>query len=315
MPDELDPCQVGLGAHGGRRVSRAACRPWRGSRFDTAHGWGRGAQGHRGRSPCHDHREVAVMTLSDAELERYSRQLVLPEWSGAAQERLKAANVIVVGLGALGLPVATSLAAAGVGHLGVVDEDAVELSNLHRQPLHFTPDVGLPKAVNAAVKLSALNPECVVDPYPVRLEEMNAEPIVMGADLVVDCSDTFATRYLVNGACCAQGVPLVEAGVLGFGGLVMSIVPGASACYRCAFPVEPENVPSCREAGVLGAMAGIVGSIQALEALKLLAGVGRPLLDRILNVDGLSLEHLLVATGRREDCPACAGVAAAPQSP
>src|SRR3954452_6283951 len=235
------------------------------------------------------------MTLSDSELERYSRQLVLPEWSGAAQERLKAANVIVVGLGALGSPVATYLAAAGVGHLGVVDEDAVDLSTPHRQPLHFTPDVGLSKAVNAAVKLSALNPECVVDPYPVRLQETNAEPTVMGGDLVVDCSHPLATRYLVNDACCAQAIPLVEAGVLGFGGLVMSIKPGESACYRCAFAVEPANVRSCREAGVLGAMAGIVGSIQALEALKLLTGVGDPLIDAILPIDGAALAFTPVA--------------------
>jgi adenylyltransferase/sulfurtransferase len=256
------------------------------------------------------------MTLSDDELERYSRQLVLPEWSGAAQERLKQASVIVIGAGALGSPVALYLAAAGVGRLGVADSDAVELSNLHRQPLHFTPDVGLGKAVNAAVKLSALNPEVQVDPYPVRLEAANAEPIVMGADVVVDCSDSFETRYLVNDACCAQRVPLVEAGVLGFSGLVMSIVPGETACYRCAFPVEPPagSVPSCREAGVLGAMAGVVGSIQALEALKLLTGVGEPLTNAILQVDGADMAFTRVGTERRPDCPACARVPAAPQS-
>jgi molybdopterin-synthase adenylyltransferase len=201
------------------------------------------------------------MTLSDAELERYSRQLVLPEWSGSAQERMKEASAIVVGAGALGSPVATYLAAAGVGHIGVVDEDTVELSNLHRQPLHFTPDLGLPKASNAVVKLSALNPEVQVEQYPVRLEAANAEAIVMGADLVVDCSDSFETRYVVNDACCAQRVPLVEGGVLGFAGLVMAIRPGKSACYRCAFPTQPADAPSCRDAGVLGAMAGIVGSI------------------------------------------------------
>jgi adenylyltransferase/sulfurtransferase len=254
------------------------------------------------------------MTLTDAEVERYSRQLVLPEWSGAAQERLKAATVIVVGAGALGSPVATYLAAAGVGHLGVVDADVVELSNLHRQPLHFTPDVGLPKAGNAVVKLSALNSEVQVDQYPVRLDAMNAEAIVMGADLVVDCTDSFETRYLVNDACCAQGVPLVEAGVVGFDGLVMSIVPGESACYRCAFPTEPVNGPSCREAGVLGAMAGLVGSIQALEALKLLAGVGEPLVDAILQVGGADMAFTRVATERRSDCPACARVPATTQS-
>jgi molybdopterin-synthase adenylyltransferase len=246
------------------------------------------------------------MTLSDAELERYSRQLVLPEWSGSAQERLKEASVIVVGAGALGSPVATYLAAAGVGHIGVVDEDTVELSNLHRQPLHFTPDLGLPKASNAVVKLSALNPEVHVEQYPVRLDAGNAEAIVMGADLVVDCSDSFETRYVVNDACCAQRVPLVEGGVLGFVSLVMSIRPGESACYRCAFPTEPIDAPSCRDAGVLGAMAGIAGSIQALEAIKLLTGVGEPLLDTILHIDGASLAFTRVSTERLADCPACA---------
>ncbi len=256
------------------------------------------------------------MTLSEQELERYSRQLVLPEWSGGAQERLKAANAIVVGAGALGSPVATYLAAAGVGRIGVVDDDAVELSNLNRQPLHFSPDISLMKAENARVKLSALNPDVAVDAYPARLDDQNAAAIVMGADVVVDCSDSFPTRYAVNDACCEQGIPLVEAGVLGFNGLVLSILPGRSACYRCAFPVEPPpgSVPSCREAGVLGAMAGIVGSIQALEALKLLTGVGDPLTDRLLQIDGASLEFTLVATERRADCPACARVPAASQS-
>jgi adenylyltransferase/sulfurtransferase len=253
-----------------------------------------------------------VTGLSDSELERYSRQLVLPEWSGAAQESIKAAHVIVVGAGALGSPVLLYLAAAGVGHLGVVDSDVVELSNLHRQPLHFTPDLGLPKASNALVKLGALNPEVLVQDYPVRLEATNAEAFVMGADLVIDCSDSFETRYLVNDACCAQGVPLVEAGVLGFDGLVMSIRPGESACYRCAFPTEPPagSVPSCREAGVLGAVAGVIGSLQALEGLKLLTGVGEPLTDAILQLDGATMAFTRVATQRRPDCPACARVPA-----
>jgi molybdopterin-synthase adenylyltransferase len=256
------------------------------------------------------------MTLSESELERYSRQLVLPEWSGEAQERLKSATAIVVGAGALGSPAATYLVAAGVGHLGIVDEDVVELSNLHRQPLHFTPDVGRQKAENAALKLGVLNPDVQVDPYPVRLDEQNAPAIVMGADVVVDCSDSFATRYAVNDACCAQRVPLVEAGVLGFDGLVLSIKPGESACYRCAFPTEPPagSVPTCREAGVLGATAGIVGSIQALEAIKLITGVGEPLVDRILQLDARGMEQTIVSTTRRADCPACGRLTAAPQS-
>src|SRR5437588_2042941 len=256
------------------------------------------------------------MTLTEAEIERYSRQLVLPEWSAAAQYRLRRSCAVVVGAGALGSPAATYLAAAGVGRIGVVDSDEVELSNLARQPLHFSPDIGLKKAENAVVKLSALNPDVLVEPYPVRLEESNAEAIVAGADLVVDCSDSFETRYLVNDACCTQGAPLVEAGVLGFSGLVLSIRPGVSACYRCAFPVAPApgTVPSCREAGVLGPMASIVGSIQALEALKLLTGVGEPLRDRHLQIGGATLEFTRAATERRDDCTACARVPAASQS-
>jgi molybdopterin/thiamine biosynthesis adenylyltransferase len=256
------------------------------------------------------------VTLTERELERYSRQLVLPEWSGAAQERLRGASVMLIGAGALGSPAGQYLVAAGVGRLGVVDDDRVELSNLARQPLHYTPDIGLMKAENAKVKLSALNEDVLVEAYPARLDADNAEALVLGADVVVDCSDSFATRYAVNDACCMHGIPLVEAGVLGFSGLVLSIVPGRSACYRCAFPVEPPpgSVPSCREAGVLGAMAGIVGSIQALEALKLLTGVGEPLLDRILQIEGGTLAFTTVATQRQADCPACAQAAAAPQS-
>jgi molybdopterin/thiamine biosynthesis adenylyltransferase len=256
------------------------------------------------------------VSLSDSELERYSRQLVMPEWSGAAQERIRSATAIVVGAGALGSPVGLYLAAAGVGRIGVVDDDVVAISNLHRQPLHFTPDVGVGKAENAAVKLRALNPEVEVDPYPARLDADNAEAIVAGADVVVDCADSFETRYAVNDACCAQGVPLVEGAVLGLSGMVISIRPGESACYRCVFPAPPPagSVPTCREAGVLGPVAGAIGSIQALEALKLLSGVGTPLLDRMLQFDGGTLEQTLVSTTRRDDCTACARVPAAAQS-
>lgn len=247
------------------------------------------------------------MTLSDAEVERYSRQLVLEEWSADAQERLRAASAIVVGAGALGSPAAAYLAAAGVGRIGIVDSDPVELSNLQRQPLHFTPDVGTNKAESAAAKLGVLNPEVTVEPYPVRFDAANADAIVAGADVVLDCSDTFATRYLVNDACCAARVALVEAGVIGFEGLVMAIRPGESACYRCAFPSPPppDALRACRDYGVLGPVAAVVGSLQALEALKLLAGVGEPLLDRFLQFDGRDVSHLLVATSRRPDCEAC----------
>lgn len=245
------------------------------------------------------------MTLNPVELERYARQLVLPEWSGAAQERLKAATAIVIGAGALGSPAATYLAAAGVGRIGVVDGDWVELSNLGRQPLHYTPDIDAQKAESAAQKLGVLNTQITVEPYPVEVDAENAPAIVAGADVVLDCTDSFATRYLVNAACCTERVPLVEAGALGFGGMVFAIRPGQSACYRCAFPTEPANVPSCAEAGMMGAVAGVIGSLQALEALKLLSGVGEPPGDRIVQFDGLTLQQTLVRTSRRADCSAC----------
>jgi molybdopterin/thiamine biosynthesis adenylyltransferase len=252
------------------------------------------------------------VTLSEAELERYSRQLAMPAWSGAAQDRLRAASAVVVGAGALGSPAATYLTAAGIGRLGIVDDDMIELSNLARQPLHLTPDVGARKAENAAIKLGFLNPKTVIESFPARLVEANAEALLAHADVVVDASDSFATRYLVNDACCALGIPLVEAGLVGLTGLVMAIVPGESACYRCAFPVEPEpgSVPSCREAGVLGAVGGILGSLQALEAIKLVTDVGEPLCDRIFYFDGEGGEPTVIATRRREDCPACGSVAA-----
>jgi adenylyltransferase/sulfurtransferase len=254
------------------------------------------------------------MTLTDEELERYSRQLVLPEWSGEAQERLKAASVLVVGAGALGSPAALYLAAAGVGRLGIVDDERVERSNLARQVLHFSPDLGEPKATSAAVKLSFLNPTVIVEPYPARLEEANADALIAGFDLVVDCSDSFATRYAVNDACCAAGTDLVEGGVLGLGGLVLSVRPHTSACYRCAFPTAPPegSVPSCAQAGILGPVAGVVGSLQALEALKLLTGVGEPLLDAILEVDAGGAVFTVVSTRRRPDCPACGDEPASP---
>ncbi len=249
---------------------------------------------------------AATGPLSDAELERYSRQLVLPEWSEAAQVALRDASVLVVGAGALGSPVAAYLAGAGVGRLGIVDDDEVELSNLHRQHLHFTPDEGVPKAHSAAAKLGFLNPEVVVEPYQVRFGADTAAALVAGQDLVVDCSDAFATRYAVNAACCAARIPLVEGGVVGLAGLVMTIRPGETACYRCAFPVEPaDGGPTCAQAGVLGPAAGVIGSLQALEALKLLAGLPGGLGDAFLQVDLGTLDFLRVAVGRRPGCPDC----------
>jgi molybdopterin-synthase adenylyltransferase len=253
-----------------------------------------------------------LVPLSDGELERYGRQLALPEWGLREQGALRDAHVLVIGAGALGSPVALYLAGAGVGRLGILDDDAVELSNLHRQLLHSTPDVGAPKAESAATTLRLLNPEIVIEPYRVRFGRENAAALLESQDLVVDCSDAFATRYAVNAACCAARIPLVEAGVVGFTGLVMAIRPGESPCYRCAFPSAPADAGTCAEAGVLGAAAGVVGSLQALTALRLLARLDDGLLDGFLQLDLLGQDFVRVRAARRADCPDCGGLQAAP---
>lgn len=239
------------------------------------------------------------------DLDRYGRQLLLDGWGAAEQRAVRDASVLIVGAGALGSPVGAYLAGAGVGRIGVLDHDRVELSNLHRQFLHSTPELGFPKAYSAVAKLQVLNPDVMIEPYQVRLDADNAEGLVLGCDLIVDCSDSFATRYLVNATCCANGVPLVEGGVLGLAGLVMAIRPGQTACYRCAFPSAPPNAATCATEGVLGPTAGVVGSLMAMEALKLLAGLPDPLTDAFLQVDLARHEYLRVSIGRRDGCPDC----------
>jgi molybdopterin/thiamine biosynthesis adenylyltransferase len=220
--------------------------------------------------------------LTDAERERYARQL--SAWGDAAQLALREASAIVVGAGALGSPVAAYLAAAGVGRLGIVDEAAVAPADLAGQPLHYTPDLGVAKTESAAAKLRFLNPEVVVEPYRVRFDETTAAGLVDGQDLVVDCSDA---PYAVNAACCAAGVPLVTGGA----GVVMAIRPGETACLRCAFPdALPER------ADALGPAAGAIGSLMAMDALKLLTGV---------DIAGPDFPRVTVA--RRVGCPDCGG--------
>lgn len=179
-------------------------------------------------------------------------------------------------------------------------------SNLHRQHLHLTPDVGTPKVSSAASKLRLLNPAVLVEEFPVRLEDFNAAPLVARHDVVVDCSDSFETRYLVNAACCKEGIPLIEGGVVGLTGVVMTIRPGETACYRCAFPQLPADASSCAEAGILGPAAGVVGSLMALEALRVAAGL-EGLADAFLQVDLHDHTVTRVAVSRRADCADCGG--------
>jgi adenylyltransferase/sulfurtransferase len=238
---------------------------------------------------------------------RYSRQSILPEVGPEGQARLAAASVLVVGAGGLGSPALTYLAAAGVGRLGVVEFDAVEESNLHRQTLYATPDVGRPKLDVAAERLRALNPLVDVVPHAGRLDAGNAERLVGAYDLVLDGTDTFATRYLVNDASVLTGTPNVYASVGQFEGQASVFGAPGGPCYRCLFPEPPPPglVPNCAEGGVLGVLPGLLGTIQATEALKVLLGVGRPLVGRLLLLDALSMEARTLEVPRDPACPAC----------
>ncbi len=247
------------------------------------------------------------MTLTDAEILRYSRQIILPQVGGAGQERIRKGRVLVVGAGGLGSPALLYLAAAGVGTVGVCDHDVVDSTNLQRQVIHATPDLGRAKVDSAADAVRHLNPGVAVVRHPVRLTASNAPGILTGYDAVVDGTDTFASKFLVNDACVAADVPYVFSGILGFEGQLLTVVPGRGPCYRCFFrePPPPGSVPTCAQAGILGPVAGALGSLQALEVLKLLLGVGELLVGRLVLFDGLSLSFREVGLERDPRCPAC----------
>ncbi len=247
--------------------------------------------------------------LSDEELDRYARHLVLREVGGPGQAKIRAARVLVVGAGGLGSPVALYLAAAGIGRLGLVDDDAVSLSNLQRQILFKTADVGRPKVEAGRDALAALNPHVTIDVHPVRLTAANAMGLIGGYDLVADGSDNFATRFLVNDACYFAGKTLVSAAVTEFEGQLATYkgyLPDRP-CYRCLFPEPPpaNAVRSCSETGVLGAAAGVMGALQALEVLKEVAGLGTGLAGRVLTYKALSAEFRTARLPKDPACPLC----------
>lgn len=245
--------------------------------------------------------------LTDEELERYSRQIVLNELGGKGQLRLRNARVAVVGAGGLGSPVLLYLAAAGVGHLTIVDDDAVNLDNLQRQVLYEVDNLGSPKAVNAADRLSSLNPEITVRPVVARLVDANAAAILGGHHAVVEGSDNLATKFLVNDVCVRLGIGVVVGAVLRFEGQVVPVPPGAP-CYRCLFGAEPPSdlVRSCRDVGVLGAVAGVVGSLQASETLRMLTGIGDPQGGKLFALDALRPKLRTVSFRSDPSCTACA---------
>ena len=246
-------------------------------------------------------------TLEREELLRYGRHLLLPEVGIDGQRKLKAARVLIVGAGGLGSPAALYLAAAGVGTIGLVDFDLVEVTNLQRQLLHGTRDVGRPKVDSARDRLSDTNPNVRLELHPVRLTAANALTIIGQYDLVLDGTDNFATRYLVNDACVLLGKPNVYGSIFRFDGQASVFATADGPCYRCLYPEPPPPglVPSCAEGGVLGVLPGLVGTIQATEAVKLILGIGKPLVGRLLLVDALDAQFRAVTVRRDSACPAC----------
>jgi sulfur-carrier protein adenylyltransferase/sulfurtransferase len=250
---------------------------------------------------------VSLPTLTHEEIARYSRHLILPEVGMEGQQRLKAAKVLLVGTGGLGAPMALYLAAAGVGTLGLVDFDVVDASNLHRQVIHSTPDVGRPKLDSAADKLNALNPDVKVVKHNTMLTSANAMEILKDYDIVADGTDNFQTRYLVNDACVLSGKPNVYGSIFRFEGQASVFATEEGPCYRCLYPEPPPPglVPSCAEGGVLGILPGLVGIIQASEVVKLILGKGEPLIGRLLLVDALGMRFRELKLRKNPECPVC----------
>lgn len=246
------------------------------------------------------------MALKDAQVERYSRHIVLGDVGVEGQEKILAGKVLVIGVGGLGSSVALYLAAAGVGTIGLVDSDTVDLSNLQRQVIHFTPDVGRPKVVSAQEKIAAINPDVRVEVYHTRIDASNIAGIIKGYDFIVDGTDNFAAKFLINDACVLGGKPFSHGGILRFDGQTLTHVPG-QACYRCLFKAPPPTgvVPTCAQAGILGAVAGMLGTIQTAEVLRFLIGKGELLTNRILIFNALDMKFRQVAFKRDPDCAVC----------
>lgn len=249
---------------------------------------------------------MTVSSWKDEQIRRYSRHIILPEVGGKGQRKLLESSVLMIGAGGLGSPAALYLAAAGVGRIGIVDFDTVDLSNLQRQILHGTEDVSRPKVESAEKRLTALNPDVRVEPHRIALSSENALDLIGRYDLVVNGCDNFPTRYLLNDACVFLRKPWVDGSILRFEGQVTSFIPG-SGCYRCLFPEPPPPglVPSCQEAGVLGVLCGVIGSLEALEAIKLLLGIGRSLAGRLIFFDALNGEFRRLKVRKNSACPVC----------
>ena len=247
-----------------------------------------------------------MMDFTEEQIQRYSRHILLQDVGVEGQEKIINGKVLIIGAGGLGAPIAFYLAAAGVGTIGIIDGDVVDLSNLQRQIIHFTPDVNKPKVISAKEKINQLNPDVNVITYQKLLTAENALEIINDYDFIVDGTDNFPVKFLINDACVIAGKPFSHGGILRFEGQTLTYVPG-SACYRCLFhsPPPPNAVPTCSQAGVLGAIAGMLGTIQATEVLKYLTGVGDLLTNRLLTFNAKTMDFRTIHVKPNETCPVC----------
>ena len=245
--------------------------------------------------------------LREDQIERYCRHIILPEIGGSGQKKILQSKVLIIGTGGLGSVISFYLAAAGVGKIGLADNEKVELNNLQRQIIHFTKDIGKEKTASAKEKINALNPDCSVTIYRERITSKNIFDIIKDYDIVIDGSDNFPTRYLVNDACVLSNKPLSHGAVFRFEGQVMTIIPGKGPCFRCLFktPPSPGTIPSCQEAGILGTVPGIIGLIQTTEVLKFILGKGDLLVGKLLTVNTMEMNFRKVEVPHNKNCAIC----------
>ena len=248
-----------------------------------------------------------MIEFTDEQIERYSRHIILPEVGGSGQQKMLDARVLLLGAGGLGSPAAYYLAAAGIGNLGIVDFDKVDLSNLQRQIIHSTERIGMLKTESAKKTIQALNPDVNVTLYNEKMDSNNIMSLIKDYDYVVDGSDNFPTRYLVNDACVMKNKTLIHGSIYRFEGQVTVFKPGDGPCYRCLYPEPPPPgmVPNCQEGGVLGVLAGVIGNLQVVEVLKLILGIGKPLVGKLLIYDALNTEFRSLRLRRDANCPIC----------
>ncbi|MBQ9484381.1 MAG: thiazole biosynthesis adenylyltransferase ThiF [Ruminiclostridium sp.] len=248
------------------------------------------------------------MPFTNEQLERYSRHIILKEVGAKGQKKLSQAKVLIIGAGGLGAPAALYLAAAGVGTIGIVDADEVDLSNLQRQVIHTTADIGKPKVQSAKETMEAINPDVTVNTYHTFVTSANVLDLIKDYDFILDGTDNFPAKFLINDACVMAKKPFSHAGIIRFKGQLMTYVPGQGPCYRCVFknPPPKDAVPTCKQAGVIGAMGGVIGSLQAMEAVKYIVGAGDLLIGYLLTFDALKMEwHKVKLPGDTSKCPVC----------